>query len=54
MKIPTFLEASEAVDMNNPTPLDVFIYYSEPEDECEQFRIQLVNMIEYIESEARK
>jgi len=54
MKIPTFLEIAEVVEYGNPTALDTFIYYNEPEEECEQFRSQLIELIEYVEREARK
>lgn len=54
MKVPTFLEAADAVDYGNPTALEIFIYYNEPEETHEQFRSQLIDLIEYVEREARK
>lgn len=54
MKIPTFLEAADAVEEGSPTPLDRFIYNNEPDNNFKQFRSQLFDLVEYVEREARK
>jgi len=54
MKIPTWLDANEAVESGKYTPLDIFVLNNEPagkEDEM-KFRNELQAMIDYVSSNA--
>lgn len=54
MKIPTWLEANEAVETGKYTPLDIFVLNNEPagEEDEKQFRDELQSMIDYVSSNA--
>ncbi len=50
IKIPTHEEATERVETNSASPLDVFVYENEPagNEDSEKFRTELQNLLNSI------
>lgn len=55
MKLPTWKEAKENLDLEVGTPLDVFIFDNEPltNSDAKDFREQLINMLKYMGAQLR-
>lgn len=55
MKLPTWKEAKENIDMEAGTPLDTFIFNNEPlkNDESREWREHLINVLKYMGAQLR-
>lgn len=53
IELPTFTEASKAVDLNNANPLEKFIFENEPagNEDGFLFRVGLIDLLNYAHEE---